>query len=52
MSYHPFDNEFVITREQKEEFQRDGFIKLEGFLNAEVVNTLLDRVEVEMGQGG
>lgn len=30
------------------QFQRDGFVKLEGFLNAAVVETLLDRVEVEM----
>ena len=48
MSSHPFDNEFLITREQKEKFQRDGFVKLKGFFNADVVNTLLDRVEVEM----
>ena len=51
MSSHPFDNEFLITREQKEKFQRDGFVKLEGFFNADVVNTLLDRVEVEMNRG-
>lgn len=30
------------------QFQRDGFVKLEGFLNAAVVKTLLDRIEVEM----
>ena len=52
MSSHPFDNEFLITREQKEKFQRDGFVKLKGFFNADVVNTLLDRVEVEMNRGG
>ena len=46
--HHPFDNEFRISAEQKMKFQRDGFVKLEGFLNAAVVETLLDRVEVEM----
>ena len=48
---HPFDTEFHITREQKENFQRDGFVKLKGFLNADVVDTLLNRVEVEMSRG-
>ena len=51
MSSHPFDNDFLITSEQKEKFQRDGFVKLEGFWNAEVVSTLLNRVEVEMSRG-
>ena len=50
MSRHAFDNEFSVTHEQKERFRRDGFVKLEGFLNAKVVNTLLDRVEVEMAR--
>ena len=50
MSSHPFDNEFLVTGEHKEKFRRDGFVKLEGFFNADVVNTLLDRVEVEMGR--
>ena len=50
MSSHPFDNEFLVTGAQKEKFRRDGFVKLEGFFNANVVNTLLDRVEVEMGR--
>ena len=50
MSSHPFDNEFRVTGEHKEKFRRDGFVKLEGFFNADVVNTLLDRVEVEMGR--
>ena len=45
MSEHPFDNRFSITRQQKEQFQTDGFVKLEGFFNAGVVDTLLDRVE-------
>lgn len=48
---HPFDSDFVVTQEHREAFQRDGFVKLEGFLNANVVGTLLDRVEVEMGRG-
>ena len=52
MSNHPFDTEFLLTPEHRESFQRDGFVKLEGFLNANVVNTLLDRVEVEMSRGG
>ena len=52
MSNHPFDNEFFITPEQKEQFQRDGFVKLEGFLNDSVVGTLLNRVEVEMSGEG
>ena len=51
MSSHPFDNDFLITPEQKEQFRRDGFVKLEGFLNADVVNTLLDRVDAEMTRG-
>ena len=51
MSTHPFDNDFLITREHKEKFRRDGCVKLEGFLNAAVVNTLRERVEVEMDRG-
>lgn len=50
MSEHPFDNRFSITRQQKEQFQTDGFVKLEGFFNAGVVDTLLDRVEIEMNR--
>ncbi len=52
MGGHPFDSDFLITCEQKEAFRRDGFVKLEGFLNDNVVAALLDRVEVEMGRGG
>ena len=52
MSSHPFDNEFHITPEQKEQFRRDGFVKLEGFLNDNVVETLLNRVEVELSGEG
>ena len=48
MSDHPFDNEFAITRQQKQQFQTDGFVKLAGFFNAAVVDALLDRIEVEM----
>ncbi|MDE0330330.1 MAG: hypothetical protein OXL41_00525, partial [Nitrospinae bacterium] len=51
MSSHPFDNEFVLTPEHKEQFRRDGFVKLEGFYNPEVVETLLARVEAEMDRG-
>ncbi len=50
-SIHPYDNEFHITPEQKEGFRRDGFAKLEGFFNAEVVDMLLARVEIEMNRG-
>ena len=50
MSGHPFDNNFVITGRHKQQFQADGFVKLEGFFNAHVVDTLLDRVEVEMNR--
>ena len=50
MSSHPFDNEFRVTGEHKEKFRRDGFVKLEGFFNAAVVNMLFDRIEVEMGR--
>lgn len=50
MNRHPFDHEFRITPEQKAQFRRDGFVRLGGFLNAEVIDTLLDRVEVEMGR--
>ena len=51
MSSHHFDTDFHITPEQKEQFEHDGFVKLEGFLNTDVVNTLLARVEVEMNRG-
>ncbi|MYD72184.1 MAG: phytanoyl-CoA dioxygenase family protein [Acidobacteria bacterium] len=51
MNRHPFDHEFRITPEQKAQFQRDGFVKLAGFLNAEVIEALLDRVEVELRRG-
>ena len=52
MGQHPFDNAFRITPEHKEQYRRDGFVKLEGFLNPAVVETLLDRVENEMGRAG
>ena len=48
MSAHPFDNAFRITPEHKTQFQRDGFVKLEGFLNGAVVDMLRDRTEREM----
>lgn len=48
MPGHPFDNEFVVTGEQKEQFQRDGFVKLDGFLNAGVVGMLRDRTDTEL----
>ena len=51
MGSHPFDNEFRITPEQREKFRRDGFVKLEGFYNPEVVEALLARVEAEMDRG-
>ena len=47
---HPFDNEFVVADEQKEQFQRDGFVKLKGFLNAGVVSMLLDRTDIELNR--
>ena len=50
MTPHPFDNEFRVTREQKERFARDGFVKLKGFLNASVVRLLLNRVDVELAR--
>ena len=49
--HHRFDSDFLVTQEQKDAFERDGFVKLEGFLNEDVVGTLLTRVEVEMGRG-
>ena len=51
MNTHPFDTEFSVTPEQKEQFRRDGFVKLEGLFNADAVNVLLDRVEGEMDRG-
>ena len=51
MSRHPFDNDFRITPEQKARFQRDGCVKLEGFLSAHAVDALLDRVDLELHQG-
>lgn len=52
MGGHPFDSDVLVTREQKQAFQRDGFVKLEGLLNDRVVATLLDRVDLEMHRGG
>lgn len=46
---HPFDHDFGVTDDHCEQFRRDGFVKLEGFLNADVVDMLLDRVRVELG---
>ena len=51
MNTHPFDNEFSLTREHKEKFRRDGFVKLEGFYNPAVVDTLLGRIDAEMDRG-
>ena len=51
MSNHPFDNSFELTQEQKQQFQRDGFVKLKGFLNPDVVSALLERIELEMNSG-
>lgn len=50
MGIHPFDNGFHVTPEQIDQFRRDGFVKLDGFLNADAVATLLDRVDVEMSR--
>jgi hypothetical protein len=50
MQEHPFDNDFHVTPQQVEQFQRDGFVKLDGFFNPDVVHTLLNRVEVEMSR--
>lgn len=51
MSRNLFDNDFCINREHKEQFRRDGFVKLNGFLNSSVVSMLLDRVDVELARG-
>ncbi|MXY24974.1 MAG: hypothetical protein F4Y45_10690 [Acidobacteria bacterium] len=51
MTPHPFDSEFRVTREQIERFSRDGFVKLNGFLNASVVRMLLNRVDTELARG-
>ncbi|MDE0393220.1 MAG: hypothetical protein OYK82_00430 [Gammaproteobacteria bacterium] len=45
MTRHVFDNDFAATREHREQFARDGFVKLPGFLNANAVRMLLDRVD-------
>ena len=50
MQEHPFDNDFRVTPQHVEQFQRDGFVKLSGFFNPNVVRTLLNRVEVEMSR--
>lgn len=50
MDRHPFDNDYRVTQEQQEQFARDGFVKLKGFLNADVVGMLLNRVDVELGR--
>ncbi len=48
MTRHPFDCDFRVTAEQKIQFRRDGCVKLDGFLNEQVLRMLRDRVEVEM----
>lgn len=48
MTSHPFDNDFSLTSEHKEQFQRAGFVRLEGFYNSSVVDTLLARIDAEM----
>ena len=48
MTRHPFDCGFRVTPEHKIQFQRDGCVKLDGFLNDPVLRMLRDRVEVEM----
>ena len=48
---HSFDADFQISREAKEKFERDGFIKLKSFLNPDVVRMLLNRVDLELQRG-
>ena len=48
MTRHPFDSDFRATPEQKIQFQRDGCVKLDGFLNGQVLHMLRDLVDVEM----
>ena len=50
LSQHPFDNDFSLSSEQKEQFQRDGFVKLKGFLSDAAVNMLLSRVNDELSR--
>lgn len=47
---HPFDNDFRVTSEQREQFSRDGFVKLEGFLNERAVAMLTDRSDIELNR--
>lgn len=51
MDNHVFDNNFSLSLEQKGKFERDGFVKLDGFLNAAAVKALLDRIDGEMDRG-
>ena len=48
---HPFDHDFRVTAEHKERFARDGFVKLEGFLNAEAIAVLSARADAELNSG-
>ena len=48
---HLFDNDFRVTPQQQEQFSRDGFVKLEGFLNADAVDMLTARTEAELDRG-
>lgn len=48
---HPFDQDFRTTSEQKKQFSRDGFVKLEGFLNDSAVAMLRERADVELNRG-
>ena len=50
MSRHLFDNKFGVSCDQIKQFQRDGFVKLEGFLNSATVGMLLERVDVELAR--
>ena len=48
---HPFDHDFRITSEHRKRFARDGFVKLEGFLNAEAISVLSERADAELNRG-
>ena len=48
---HPFDQEFNLTTEQREQFKRDGFVKLSGFLNTDAIRMLQRRADMQSDHG-
>ena len=50
MESHPYDSSYSVSDQQKQQFARDGFVKLPGFLNQAVVAMLLERCDNEQSE--